>query len=115
MSKPTKAQRSVLQAIVDGWELGGSEHGAVVRFSVQQGGQGKGGDSISVHANTVHALQDRDWITLRTRKFPVRYYAITTHGQRALCPLCLGTKKVPGAIMTGPRLMQSTKPCEDCK
>ena len=69
-------QQDVLDKMADGWELaytiGGRSPGW---FSLQEGGQGFGGQSITINGNTVGSLERRELIK-RIYGFPTSKYIL---------------------------------------
>jgi len=72
----SKRQREVINLMGKGWELGES-----MTFNgsswIQKGGCGKGGESKTIHWNTIGALLDRELILQNTERFPLRTYKLT--------------------------------------
>lgn len=56
--KLSKAQQELLNLMNSGWELG-RYGGAEPRYSIQEGGLGRGGKAKTVNIKTVWALLDR--------------------------------------------------------
>lgn len=81
--KLSQAQIDVLQAIIDGFEIGISMT-FDPRVLLQHGGIGRGGESRKVNLNTFHALRDRGYIEKVKVEFPHAHYRITQAGRYAL-------------------------------
>lgn len=84
MTKPTKPQLEVLRKMRDGWELGESMD-MNGRSRLQQGGLGKGGETITISHPTVWALWTRKFIEvpLGGNSFPTRRFVLTAKGREA--------------------------------
>lgn len=60
-----------------GWQLGYTSGCRTDGwYSIQQGGIGRGGKSIDVHANTVHAMYRHKIIVIDRDGFPTRTYKL---------------------------------------
>lgn len=88
--KLSKAQIDVLQAIIDGFEIGISM-AFDAHVLLQHGGIGRGGESRRVNLNTFHALKDKGLIEKAKVEFPTARYRITAAGRYALAQAARGS------------------------
>jgi hypothetical protein len=67
----------VILKMRSGWQLGESTAFGRSRSWLQKGGIGRGGETITVHGNTVAALRQRKLIELVGKDFPTQCYRLT--------------------------------------
>jgi len=78
--KISKVQRKIILRMREGWELG-QEMGFHSSHWLQKKGIGKGGESLDVRVDTVHALFKRKLIQTKSQDYPIRKYELTEKGR----------------------------------
>ena len=82
----SEAQKQVINLMKTGWELG-KDHGFGSSIPpscrLQEDGIGRGGKSIYVNGNTVNALVNRRYITVKSRVQNTTTYKLTVDGMEA--------------------------------
>lgn len=73
--KLSQRQQEVIDLMKQGWELGLSS-GWHTWCSIQQGGQGKGGESRNININTLNSLQEKKLIEFDYEKYPTKIYRL---------------------------------------
>jgi len=89
----TKKRLFILQKLVQGWELGTTSGGRGPSFTtLQQGGHGRGGRTISVDYDVVFALYKYGLLQHRY-SFPTQYWTLTDKGKSLLQERVIGEGK----------------------
>lgn len=87
MRKLTQNQVEAIRLMANGWELGCSwSTGGGIRYWLQQGGCGRGGDSRKVNASTVSGLFKRSLVDMKKNGFPTTTYELTPAGREMAAP-----------------------------
>lgn len=89
MSKQTKlspAMLEVLRLMNSGWELAKGGGARDIRFWLQKGGTGRGGESKNISASTWIALCNRGLVIENKIKYPTTTYNLTPAGELSIDP-----------------------------
>jgi len=82
MSNLSKIQKDVLKLMASGWELGSTCGGrGPYIHDLQKGGQGKGGQTKKVNANTIDSLH-KNKLIISKYGFPTSTYSLTYLGKQ---------------------------------
>lgn len=77
MAKLSKVQVEVLEKMANGWKLGRSASIINSRAWLQNGGCGRGGESLKVSSATLKALMNAGLIVRDTFKYPTQTYSLS--------------------------------------